>query len=596
MLDYLFTNATIVDGTGAAAYQGSVGIEGDKIVTILHEGSALPEAKKVIDAAGKVLCPGFIDIHSHADETVSVWPNVDNCLVQGVTTFVGGNCGGTLAPAYREDFVEAYVMGQLALRGYVDIRWKSFGEWLDYVKTLPLGPNYVPLVGHCALRGSILGADYNRESTSEEEDAICRLLQESLDQGAFGMTYSADPGPGARATDSELEKLFRVLEKNDSYVSLHARHHQYQWPSEDGRQYYGVYVGERGEVICGRYHGFVEFVELLRKTPGLTGVISHMHSAFHLPMPHSQELENALVDETLRTFIDEPVAEGIDIYFNIFADGNSLCSIRKAAEDMTKSIAYHKEFEGYTDPKKFVEALSDPAFREKMKTFMKSGKFKLGMLSPALDAYWADCYTILTAKDSSLVNRTLMDIAKERTNGNRHQLLYNDCMEVLFDLLCEDPDLEAAQTIDKRENQGSSRMIQHPRCMMITDSPSFPIDSDKWLNVMGYGNPPVAYTSYVRMMATLCRDQGLISREEAIRRATTLPADIMRIHDRGRIQEGMKADLLVLDWENLNYVSDFNHPTTPPTGIDYVFVNGVPALENNQLTRAGTGRILSRND
>ena len=149
---------------------------------------------------------------------------------------------------------------------------------------------------------------------------------------------------------------------------------------------------------------------------------------------------------------------------------------------------------------------------------------------------------------------------------------------------------------DKREYQGVKRLIQHPRCMPMTDSPAFPEKSNKWLSPMGYGNPPLSYSVFVRYLANLCRNEGLLGVEEAIRRITTMPADIMRIADRGRIAVGAKADLVVFDWDKLDYTVDFNNPSTPPTGIDYVFVNGAIALDKGQLTHALSGQVLTRND
>lgn len=596
MFDYLIKNALIVDGSGAPAFRGAVGVIGDKIAAVIPEGDALPEAKTVIDAEGKLLTPGFVDIHSHADVSLPFCPQVDNYIMQGITTFVGGNCGMGIAPAHNAEFVDAYMMKKLKLEGDLNVAWTTFKEWLNHLRTLKIGPNYVPLVGHNALRGSVLGNDYNRISTPEECEKIGELLTEALDAGAFGMSYLMDPGQAGHYADhNEMQTLFKILEARDSYVTAHTRHHQNQWVSDDGRNYYGVFVDEPGEIICGRYHGFVEFLEHLQKTPKLRAVYSHLTNAFLAPQPHSQELEDALVDETLRVFVDEPVAEGLDLYYNVIPDEYSLSSIQRVAKDLTCSMIFDAELKAYATEEALVAALPDPEFRRKLKTYINSGKFKMGMLSPATDPYWSDCYAFFTAKDESLLNRSLMEITKERKpGGTRHSLVYSDCLEVLFDLVVEDPALEWALTKDKREYQAVKRLIQHPRCMPMTDSPAFPEKSDKWISPMGYGNPPLAYSVFVRYLVNLCRDQGLLSMEEAIHRITAMPADIMRLADRGRIAEGIKADLLVLDWDKLGYTVDFNDPSTPPVGIDYVFVNGAVALSQGELTHVLSGQVLTR--
>ena len=595
MLDYLIKNARVADGTGKPAFAAAVGVEGDRIACIITD-SRLPEAKTVIDAGGQLLCPGFIDIHSHADVSLPFYPHADNSIMQGITTFVGSNCGMGLAPAYNEEFVQSYMMKQLQLEGCLEVKWRSFGQWLDHVRSMDIGPNYIPLVGLNALRGSVLGNDCNRAATEAEQDQICALLEEAMDAGAFGLSYSADPGTaGHHADKTEMERLFRLLEQRKAYVTAHTRHHQNQWPSDDGRSYYGVFVGETGDVLCGRYHGLLEFMELFRKTPGVTAVYSHITNAFVLPMPHSQELEDAMIDETLRTFVDEPAADGCRVYFNVLTHEHSLSSIQRVAGDLIKSLHYDAELRAYANEAALVHALADPMFRAKLKACIKSGRFKMGMLSPATDPYWADCYAFFTAKDESLLGRTLTDITRQRRPGRTTtERVYDDCIDVLFDLLTEDPELEWALIRDKREYQGTRRLLSHPRGLPMTDAPAFPAKSDKWISPMGYGNPPLAYSSFVRYLIQQSRDGGPLAMEEAVRKITSLPAEIMEITDRGRIAPGMKADLVLLDWEKLSYTVDFNDPSIQPGGIRYVWVGGVPALAEGRLTHALTGQVITR--
>jgi len=421
------------------------------------------------------------------------------------------------------------------------------------------------------------------------------LLDEALDAGAFGMTYIMDPGQVGHCADrSEMLALFKKLEERDSFVSAHTRHHQNQWPSDDGRNYYGVYVGEPGDVICGRYLGLLEFMELFKETPKLTAAYAHLTNAFMTPMPHSQELENAMIDETLRKFVDEPAAEGYKIYFNVLVHENSLSGIKKVAYDLTRSFAYDKELKDFMERDVLIANLNDRAFRERVKTYVKSGKFKMNMISPATDPYWADCFTFFTAKDASLLNRTLMEITLDRMPGIEAEVIYNNCLEVLFDLLLEDPDLEWALTRDKREYMGTKRLLANPRGMPMSDAASFPEKSDKWIDIMGYGNPPLAYSTMVRYLVDVCREGGVMSREEAIRRMTSAVAEMVGITDRGSIAEGMKADLVLLDWEKLNYTVDFNNPSKPPEGIRYVFVNGAAAMEEGVLTHVLSGRVVRK--
>jgi len=596
MLDFLIKNATVVDGTGAAAYQASVGVKGDEIVAIIKDGD-LPEAKKVIDANGSLLTPGFIDIHSHTDNTLLHDATGDNMIIQGVTTHVSGNCGSSPAPAYHEEYAKSMEERyQKTWIGKKNITWKTFGEWLDFAESVPQGVNYVPLVGHNSLRGSVMGLDYARTATPEERDQITAYLDEALDSGAFGMTISMDPGVAGHFADRvEMAQLFKRLEERDSYVSSHTRHHQSQWPSEDGRHFYGVYVGEKSDVNCGRYHGLLEFMEQFKVAPKLTACYSHLTNAFVAPMPHSQTMEDAMLDDTLRIFVDEPAAEGYPVYFNIIPHEHSVGAIQNVAENLTRSMVFEAKYKDFANPAALLEKLKDVDFREEFKKFLKSGRVKIGMLSPAVDAYWCDCYTFVEAKDESVLGKTLLEVTKERKPGYYDQVLYENCYDVMFEMILDDPDLAWALTRDKREYQGVKKLASHPRCMPMTDSGSFAINEDKWsTNGCGSGTYPLAFTAFARYLVDVCRDGGCITMEDAIRKITSLPADVVKLKGRGRIAEGMKADLVLMDWEKLSYTIDFNKPTTPPEGIRYVWVNGVPALEEGALTHALTGEVIRK--
>ena len=592
MLDYLIKDATVVDGTGSASYQASVGVTGERITAIITDGP-LPEAKCVVEAKGSVLTPGFIDIHSHADYTLPYDVTHDSLIVQGVTSYVGGNCGVTVAPAHNEEFRDKDMMNRAPRfwKNGQKITWKTFGEWLDFTEQLPKGANYIPLVGHNAIRGSVMG-----HATEEERNQMEVYLDEALDSGAFGMTIMQDPGVSGHFADrTELIQLFKKLEQRDSFVSSHTRHHQSQWPSEDGRHFYGVYVGEKSDVNAGRYHGLLEFMELFQTTPKLTACYAHMTNAFVTPMPHSQALEDALLDETLRIFIDEPAAEGYPVYFNIIPHEHSVGAIQNVAEDLARSMIYDPKYREMATVEAMLQKLTDPDFREEYKKFLKSGKVKIGMLSAAVDAYWSDCFTFVEAKDASVLGKTLLEVTRERAPGYTEKMLYENCYNVVFDLILNDPDLAWAMTRDKREYQGVKKFASHPRCMPMTDSGSFPLTAGKWEgNGCNPGNYPLAYTAFVRYLVDVSRDGGCISMEEAVRKITSLPADLVKLSDRGRIQIGQQADLVLLDWEKLGYTIDFNNPGVPPTGIRSVWVNGVPAMEEGVLTHNLTGQVLRK--
>lgn len=591
MLDILIRNAWIIDGTGNAGYQGSVGITGDRITLVQH-GDCHLEAKREVDATGLICSPGFIDAHSHADVSIYYYPQCYNALMQGITTFVGGNCGIGVAPALRSDF---YVPYHTSLDiADMPVTWQTFGQWLAFVRTLPLGVNFAPLIPLNPLRGSVLGADYERVSTDEEIHRELELLKEGLNAGAFGLSLSLDPGIAGHFADRrELDALFGILQEREVLLTAHTRHHQNQWPSEDGRTFYGWFIGHKGEVVCGRYQGLVEFMEYYRRFPRLRAMIAHLTNVFVVPQPHSLALEYAMMDETMDLLVDQPNRDGCDVYFNVIPDQQSISSAYRIAAVLVRNMPYEDTVKDYATEEKLVEGLKDPLFRKKMEQFINGGKCKITMLHPATDPYWADAYQIVSCKDADAVGKTLMDLTRERMPGTHMEMIYHNCIEVLFDLIIRDPMVMGAMILDKRE-YAMERFMRNPRCMPITDSVSLPAMPDTTRNIMGYGTPPLAYSLVARYFIKMCREEKHLSLEEAFRRLTSLPAHVLRIEERGTLKVGNYADITLLNWEKLGYANDFANPAIPMTGIVHVLVNGTFAVENGNLCEKSGGRVLNR--
>jgi N-acyl-D-aspartate/D-glutamate deacylase len=223
VLDVAIVGGEVIDGTGAPRRRADVGIRDGRIVEIgqLEE----PTARR-IDAEGKVVAPGFIDVHTHYDAQVAWDPYVTPSPFHGVTTVIGGNCGFTLAPMEEEaiDYLTAMLarvegMPLASIRAGVDITWRSFGEYLDTLEG-NVGLNAGFLVGHSTVRRLVLGLDWRREASDREMEKMCRLVEASLASGALGFSSSwaethndaaGDPTPSRFATEEELLRLSRTL-------------------------------------------------------------------------------------------------------------------------------------------------------------------------------------------------------------------------------------------------------------------------------------------------------------------------------------------------------------------------------------------------
>lgn len=585
MLDILIKNANIIDGSGAPAFVGCVGIQ-DDCIAFVKAGSCDDEAVEVIDATDLYCTPGFIDCHSHADRSIPDNPHLYNLTVQGITTFVGGNCGITAAPASDD----TYIKECFSSRTYVPC-WRTFGDWLDFASKQPLGANYVPLVGLNAIRGGVMKNDWARPATAEELKEELEQVDEALDSGAFGLSFSTDAGvPGHCVSHEEMEAIFKRLEDRDSFVTIHERHHQNQWASEDGRTYYGVFRGERGDILCGRYHGILEFIEYLRNTPKLRAMYSHLTNAFLMPQLHSKKLEEAMIEETLDLFMDKPIAEGMtNLYANLIPAEQSISAPRRVLYNLKLSLRYDEELKVYYDEDKLLQALQSREMREKLKDYIKSGKFKVDMLSPATDPYWSASYKFIDGKDPSIIGKTVMEVAQERMPGYTPDVIYNNVYEVLFDIVVNDPGVRWALMYDKREYQGLERLLKHPRMMPMTDCDGLAEDADP---ETPYGVPLVAYSMFVRYLVDFVKKSPVLGLEEAIHRITGMPADLLRIPGRGRLTAGNYADITLFDLNKLEYYNDFLRPTLRPEGITHVVVNGAFAMKDGNLCQNYNGRVL----
>jgi len=215
MFDLTITGGMVLDGTGAPAIRADVGITGDRIAAVGELGTA--EAKTVLNAGGLIVCPGFIDTHSHSDAYLLIEPSAPSKVFQGVTTEVVGNCGASAAPRLgvarmASDWEPFTYPGA----------WKTLGEYRRLLEQVKPAVNVVPLVGHNTLRASVMGYA-GRTATSEELASMVRLLEESLDEGGRGLSSGLIYPPGMYATREEIHTLAAVAGRKHCIYTSHMR-------------------------------------------------------------------------------------------------------------------------------------------------------------------------------------------------------------------------------------------------------------------------------------------------------------------------------------------------------------------------------------
>jgi len=330
MFDLLIKNGTVVDGTGARGAALDIAVEKDKIAVVDNVKDA--KAARIIDASGKVVCPGFIDILDHSDSfwTLFTIPRLDSKVMQGVTTIIGGNCGSSLAPAIGENSVAS-------IQKWVDIsnvhmNWDRVSTFLVELRKKSLGINFGTLVGHETLRRGMIG-DNVRKITEQEIQIMGKMLQDSLDEGVFGMSTGLVFSHAKMASMDEIKYLAEILKRNNAFYASHIR-------------------GESEELLP----SINEVIQLSREL-GMGIEISHLKAVGKKYWP---DMHKAL--EMINIANEENVSIGFDLY----------------PYDATGSVLYILLPDWVTEGgrKKMIAKLKDPDLREKIIGEMKEMNYQ----------------------------------------------------------------------------------------------------------------------------------------------------------------------------------------------------------------------------
>ncbi|MCX6375554.1 MAG: amidohydrolase family protein [Armatimonadetes bacterium] len=217
MFDLVIKNGIVIDGTGAPGYKADVGIQGDRIAGVGELGSS---GARILDAEGCAIAPGFIDIHSHTDELVLANPTCESKLTQGVTTELSGNCGDSAAPRGGRQNLEDNA--DWLSRFGIEPDWGDMSEFLARLDRLPMSINFATLVGHGTIRAAVVGYD-DRPPTEDELAEMCRVAEESVKAGAFGVSSGLIYPPGCYAKTEELIELCRATAGLGGIYATHMR-------------------------------------------------------------------------------------------------------------------------------------------------------------------------------------------------------------------------------------------------------------------------------------------------------------------------------------------------------------------------------------
>ena len=558
--DLLIKNGTVIDGSGLPRYRADVGVRGGRIVA---KGRLNEAARRVIDAEGAIVAPGFIDIHTHYDAQI-MWDGLlTSSPWHGATTVVMGNCGYTLAPCKPED--REFLMGMFArveavdlnvLHTVLDWEWGSFPEFLDRVEREELGINVAAQIGHSAVRRYVLGPDSaERAATDDEIARQYAIVREAMAAGAFGFStaqsrnhvaWDDSPVPSRQATKEEIIEIGSALAE------------------------FGLGSTEIVPASLRDPGGFDEndrdlMTELALRS-GRPVNWNELSQVWELPGQWRKQVD----------FMEEAAAKGAAIY------GVARC------QRLDVPWSFADERVNYRSIPTLGRVLSTPvAGREALlRSTEVRDAMKRELDADAETMPYRQLPKLIVARAKSAANaplngRTLEDIAAER---GVH------AVDAMLDVACEEGLATEFAVVGARNGDAEAvgAMLSSPHAVAGIS------DAGAHINFM---SGAIYSTSFLRWAS----DTGLMSLEEAVRRMTFLPASVYGIRDRGLLREGLTADVVIFDEDEVAPLEAERLHDIPgggsrlanhAAGVRNVIVGGETLVDGGADTGARPGRLL----
>ena len=566
MVDTLIKGGLIFDGTGSEPFEADIGISGDRIAFINKKAKVKSQspsvtrrgeksevsANRVIDAKGLAVSPGFIDTHAHSEFTLLADHRAEGKISQGITTEIDGNCGLSAAPLYGEALKQREE--DLMELGIVE-RWTTFKGYFDILgKGIAL--NFVTLVGHGNLRACVAGYE-DKALNNNEIKKMQVLLKEAIKEGAIGLSTGLIYPPGVYSDTEELIELSKVLSQSykDSHINKSPRP-----PFTKGGiggitgkiSGFGIYTSHMRSEGDKLLESIEEIIRIGRKA-GVNIHISHMKTS---GKKNWHKIDNAI------SLIEEARREGIRITCDRYP--------YTAASTDLDTILPPWVYEG--GMKEELKRLKSSEFQEKIKK-------EILYEYPEIE-YWGN---VNIASVSSEKNRWME--GKSIAYIARHE--DSETVDIFLKILIEEK-LRVSAIFASMNEDNLKRFLSLPYVMIGTDSSARSTSGPTYK-----GKPhPRGFGSFPRFLGRYVRDNGLISMNEAIHKITMLPAKTFGISKRGVLKKGAFADLVVFDYRKIIDRATFDKPFLKPEGIYYVFVNGLSAVWEGELTGINAGRIL----
>ncbi|NVM18073.1 MAG: D-aminoacylase [Candidatus Lokiarchaeota archaeon] len=538
-MDYeiIIKNGRIIDGTGNPWYSGEIGIKDGKIVEISPKIKS--DSKKVIDAKGLIICPGFIDIHSHTDWILPGSRGQDSTLYQGVTTAVVGMCGEGMAPipeGREEDFLKLISKIDPILTRF-EFPYHSFSDYLEYNEKKRNSANLVFFIGYGNLQWAAGQGGENRPANPEEIQKMKDYLREAMEAGAFGMSTGLIYAPQVFAKTDEIIDLAKVVAEFNGLYFSHIR-------------------GEGATVL----KAVGEVIEIVEKSGCAGGQIAH-HKISGKPYWGTSK-------ETL-SLIDGANERGISITCDQYPYERGMSSLMTALPPWVR--------EGKNQD--ILNRINKPEIQERIRKEVKEGI--KGWENWIRDEGFQNLYISTVNLDNwkDIISKNITEITKIKG--------FSDDFDTFFKLLV-DNELGVMTTIQSMGEEDIQRIMTSRYQMVGTDGSGVPA------SFSAGAFHPRFFGTYPRILGKYVREEKVLTLEQAIRKMTSFPAQRLGLQDRGLIREGNWADLVIFEPNTVIDKATYEQPYQLPEGIPYVLVNGVVVVESGKKNRKSPGMVIRR--
>ena len=527
-VDIVIKGGTVYDGTGGEPRLVDVGIRGDRIVAVGNLENA--RAGLVVDAKGLAVAPGFINMLSHSETSLIVDGRSMSELKQGVTTQIFGESSmGPLSPEMK-----ARRIAQQSDLKY-DIVWTSLGEYLTYLERRGISQNVASFIGAPTLREYAIGLD-DKPPTPEQLGKMRQLVRQEMEAGALGITTALIYPPATFAKTDELIELSKVAAK-----------------------YKGKYIAHMRSEADQLAEAVEETIRISREA-GLPVEIYHLKASGHDNWPK--------MEQVLAT-INDARKKGVKITADMYtytAGGTGLNSCMPPWVYDGGPEAAYKRLQDPETRKKIVAAMRTPS-KEWENLYLLAGSPDRILLA----SFKSEALKPLTGK-------TLAEVAKMRGK---------DPTETVMDLVLEDRS-RVGTIYFMMDEENIKKQIREPWVSFGSDASSMAPEGV----FLKSSTHPRAYGNFARLLGKYVREEKVISLAEAVRRLSGLPATNLELKDRGYLQEGMFADVVIFDPNTIADVGTYEKPQQYSVGVKHVFVNGVQVLRDGEHTGARPGRAL----